>query len=238
MKPIIGVLGNLIIMENGMFPGMERSYVNNDYINAVMKGGGVPLLVPVNTDEEVIRKQIEQVDGVLISGGWDVNPLLYGEEPKNDMTFIYPEVDTFDLIAVKIAIELNKPILGICRGLQILNVALGGTINQDIKLIDGCFIKHQQLAKRHIGTHSIDVLEGSKLEDVLGKSLHVNSYHHQSINKLGDGLKAIAYSKDNIIEAIEKEDEKFVVGVQWHPEMMVDFDDKMLDLFRKFIGQC
>lgn len=238
MKPIIGILGNLITMENGMFPGMERSYVNNDYINAVMKGGGIPFIIPVNTNEEVIRRQIEQVDGVLISGGWDVNPLLYGEEPKNDMTFIYPEVDTFDLEAIKIALELDKPILGICRGLQILNVALKGSINQDINLVEGNFIKHQQQAKRHVGTHTIDVLENSKLEAVLGKCLQVNSYHHQSINILGEGLKAIAYSKDKVIEAVEKENAKFVVGVQWHPEMMVDYNEKMVKLFKEFIKQC
>lgn len=169
MKPIIGILGNLIIMENGMFPGLERSYVNNDYINAVLKGGGSPVIIPVNTDKEVIKKQIEMVDGVLISGGWDINPQLYGEETREETTFIYPEVDEFDLIAISIALELKKPILGVCRGLQILNVSLGGTLYQDNNLIEGSYIKHTQSSKRHVATHKVDVKEGSILEGILGK---------------------------------------------------------------------
>ncbi|HBE9250259.1 gamma-glutamyl-gamma-aminobutyrate hydrolase family protein [Clostridioides difficile] len=238
MKPIIGILGNLIIMENGMFPGLERSYVNNDYINAVLKGGGSLVIIPVNTDKEVIKKQIEMVDGVLISGGWDVNPQLYGEETREETTFIYPEVDEFDLITISIALELKKPILGVCRGLQILNVSLGGTLYQDNNLIEGSYIKHTQSSKRHVATHKVDVKEGSILEGILGKQLLTNSYHHQSVNQLGKGLKAIAYSKDGIIEAIEKEEENFVVGVQWHPEMMVDYCDKMEKLFKYFINIC
>ncbi|MEG0842991.1 MAG: gamma-glutamyl-gamma-aminobutyrate hydrolase family protein [Romboutsia sp.] len=238
MKPIIGILGNLDFMNDDSIPGLEQSYVCNDYINTVINGGGVPFIVPVNTNEEVIRRQLEIVDGIVISGGWDVNPLLYGEEPENELTFVYPEVDDFDLIAIKIALELEKPILGICRGLQVLNVALGGTMYQDLKYIEESHIKHSQSTKKYLGTHSIKIEEGCKLEVILGNDVLVNSYHHQSIKKLGEGLKAIAYSKDGVIEAIEKEGTKFVVGVQWHPEMMSCNCDKMLDLFKHFTKEC
>lgn len=238
MKPLIGVLSNLSIIESGSSIGLERIYVAKSYVKAIEMSGAVPIIIPVNTNKENIRRQIEAVDGVIISGGSDVNPTLYNEEPAKELGFIHPEIDEFDIEAIKVALELKKPILGICRGLQVLNVALGGNLYQDLSYRDCSFIKHVQDTKPYLGTHYIEIKEGSILSDVLGRKILVNTYHHQSIKELGEGLEIIAYSNDGIAEAIQKSGDTFVLGVQWHPEMMFEKDEKMLNLFKKFIGEC
>ncbi|MCX7695411.1 MAG: gamma-glutamyl-gamma-aminobutyrate hydrolase family protein [Caloramator sp.] len=236
MRPVIGVLGNILIMEGGLLPGIERAYVNYDYIDAILKVGGIPYIVPMNLDDEVIAKQISLLDGLILSGGFDVNPLLYGEQPSTYQDYTYPEIDEFYLKSINIALERNIPILGICKGMQMLNVALGGSLYQDISQVEGSFIKHVQAAKRSTPTHSVIINEGSKLYEIFGEKTFINSYHHQCVKKLGKGLKAVAFSEDNIVEAIELEDKRFVIGVQWHPEMMVQNpNSNMINLFKEFI---
>lgn len=236
-KPVIGILSNLLIMEGGMFPGIERAYVNNDYVEAVALGGGVPLLIPVNEDEYIIKEQIDLVDGVVISGGYDINPLIYGEQPSQKMGFTYPKVDEFYLKAVKYAIDKDKPVLGICKGVHILNVLYGGTLYQDISLMNGCFIKHVQSSKREIPTHLVNVKKDSVLFQILGDKVLTNSYHHQCIKSIGQGLKVAATSDDGVIEAIEKTGSSFVLGIQWHPEMMAKSCEAMLNIFKKLIEE-
>jgi len=155
MKPIIGILSNITSPIEQTNTGIEKIYINNSYINAVEKSGGTPLIIPVSTNEDNIRRQIELLDGIIISGGLDINPILYNEEPIDEMGCFHPDIDEFDLIAIKIGLELKKPILGICRGIQILNVALGGTLYQDISDMKGSYIKHTQETKSYIGTHTM-----------------------------------------------------------------------------------
>lgn len=235
MKPIIGILANLTDLEREASLS-ERAFVSNAYINAVIKAGGVPMIIPVNTQEEVIKKQIELIDGLILSGGVDVNPVLYNEEPSTEIEYYHPDIDKFDLIAIDIAIKLNKPILGICRGAQILNVSQGGSLYQDTTHIEGNYIKHNQSTKSYLGSHTIIINNESKISDILGTEILVNSYHHQSVKNVGKKLMPIAYSKDGVVEAIEMKDKKFIVGVQWHPELMVNHDEKMANLFKKFIN--
>jgi len=234
-RPIIGITGSLLIDEGGMFPGYERAYVNNDYVQSVVAAGGTPYIVPMVYEEEVIRAQIEMVDAVIISGGHDVNPLLYGEEPSQKLGAILPKRDTFDVAVIKIAIELKKPILGICRGHQIINVVNGGTLYQDLSLIDGCYIKHNQGALPSEATHTVEIVKGTKLNDILGEKALTNSFHHLAVKDLAPGFIASAVAKDGVIEAIEKMGEDFVIGVQWHPEMMAKNHPAMLEIFKKLI---
>lgn len=234
----VGILANMLIMEGGMFPGIERSYVNNDYVEAIVKAGGTPVLLPIIGNEEAIKSQIEGVDAIVISGGYDVNPLCYGEEPTEKQTFIFPERDEYELKAVKYAVELKKPILGICRGCQIINVLYGGTLYQDLSQIEGWYVKHVQSAKREVASHSAIVNENTKLHSMLGREVMINSYHHQAIKKVADGFVVSARAKDGVVEAIEKAGDEFIVGVQWHPEMMVDRYPVMLNLFKKLIEEA
>lgn len=234
-RPLIGILGSILITEGGVFPGIERAYVNNDYVEAVEKAGGVPVIIPVVCDEKVIEGQIKNVDGVILSGGYDVNPLCYGEEPQQKLGFIFPKIDQYHLKALACCKKFDKPLLGICRGMQILNVAYGGTLYQDISYIDGCNIKHMQSSKRNAPGHNVEIAEGTCLYDILGSIAVTNSFHHQCIKKIAHGFKVAAVAKDGIIEAIENEEDAFTVGVQWHPESMVQDSEAMLGIFKELI---
>jgi len=235
-RPIIGITGSMLIDEGGMFPGYERAYVNNDYVQSVVAAGGTPYIVPMVYEESVIREQIEMVDAVIMSGGHDVNPLLYGEEPSQKLGGILPKRDTFDATVIKIAIELQKPILGICRGHQIINVVNGGTLYQDLSLINGCNIKHNQGALPSEATHTAEIVKGTKLNEILGEKVFTNSFHHLAVKDLAPGFIASAIAKDGVIEAIEKVGEEFVMGIQWHPEMMTKTHPVMLEIFKKLIN--
>lgn len=235
-KPFIGIVGNILIEQGGMFPGYERSYVNNDYVISTIKAGGVPLILPVVNEEEIIKKQVEAVDGIIITGGYDVDPLLYNEEPTNKQGYTLRERDDFDIAIINYAIKLRKPILGICRGIQILNVAFGGTLYQDISDIEGAYIKHNQSSKPDFPGHSVKIEKATKLSDIFEGTIVTNSFHHQAVKDVAKGFIVTALAADGVIEGIEKEDEEFVVGVQWHPEMMAARGNtEMLKIFKKLV---
>ena len=236
-KPIIGLVGGVIIDQGGLFPGYERSYVNSDYVRAVVEAGGVPLILPPILDREAIRGQLECVDAIIISGGIDVNPLVYGEEPMDKLGQIQPLRDEFDLAVIKEIITLKKPVLGICRGLQILNVAFGGTLYQDLSYNEDAYIKHVQNTAPDVPGHTVDIVEGTKLFDLLGAKTTTNSFHHQAIKDLGNGFKVSARAKDGVIEGIERED-GYVVALQWHPEMMAGNNSEMRKIFADLIREA
>ncbi|MDB8803786.1 MULTISPECIES: gamma-glutamyl-gamma-aminobutyrate hydrolase family protein [unclassified Romboutsia] len=238
-KPIVGISGSLIIDEGGMFPGYERAYVNNDYVQSVAMCGGVPYIVPMVYNDEIIREQVKNIDALILSGGHDVNPLNWGEEPHQKLGGILPKRDAYDFKLLKYALEMKKPILGICRGEQVINVCEGGSLYQDLSLIDGCYIKHNQGHLSNVATHTAIIREGTKLHNILGESeIHVNSFHHLSVNELANGYIVCAESKDGVIEAIEKEGEEFVLGIQWHPEMMTKDYPIMQKLFKALITEA
>lgn len=236
-KPLIGLIGGVIIDQGGLFPGYERSYVNSDYVKAVVEAGGVPVILPPITDQEAIRKQLACVDAIIITGGIDVNPLVYGEEPMDKLGQIQTLRDEFDLAVIKEVLELKKPVLGICRGLQILNVAFGGTLYQDLSYSEDSYIKHVQNTAPHVPGHTVDIVEGTRLFGLLGAKTTTNSFHHQAIKDLGKGLKVSARAKDGIIEGIERE-EGYVVAVQWHPEMMASKHKEMRKIFADLIREA
>jgi len=228
----------MLITESGFFPGMERAYINQEYVRAITLAGAVPLLLPVINDEEAIMKQLERVDGVLLSGGYDINPLHYGEEPHRQLDFIFPEVDEHQLAAARITMALKKPMFGICRGMQIINVAFGGTLYQDVSQISEKHLKHFQKSRMYAAGHSVDISEDSILHKVFGQtSIVTNSFHHQAVKDIAPGFIVNARARDDVIEGLEKPGRVFVLGVQWHPEMMVDKHANMLDLFRAFIRE-
>ena len=235
-KPIIGILGNVAPEGSGKFPGLENVYVNRDYVTAVLQAEGIPFILPFVEGEELVRAQIEMMDGILLSGGYDVHPALYGQEPHVKLEEVYPERDVYEIAVIKAAIELKKPIFGICRGLQLINVAFGGTLYQDLSLHQPqTEIQHNQTCPRDLAIHSIEVSPNSKLHKIFGTTqVPVNSFHHQAIDQLAPGLKINACSIDGVIEGIEKEGEDFFIAVQWHPERMVAKHPLMKKLFQAF----
>ena len=235
-RPIIGISGNILVTEGGKFNGYERAYVNHTYVNAVIKAGGIPFIIPFNTDENVTKEQINYIDGLILSGGQDVSPQLFGEEPRQNIGETFLDRDNFEILLLKTAVKNKKPVLGICRGHQIINVAFGGSLHQDLAYDKDIFIKHSQDSKWDIPTHTIETKKESFIESIYGNSAMVNSYHHQLVNKVADGFKVTALSKDSGIEAIENiSDNTFILGVQWHPEALFHKDVHSLKLFEEFI---
>lgn len=220
-------------------PGMIRTFVNTDYITSVELAGGVPLLLPIVADYDSVLRQLTAIDGLILSGGPDIDPMLYGEEPLAQIGMVNHERDRYEIMVVKAAEELKKPILGICRGVQILNVAYGGTLYQEVALIDGCNLKHfQTTAQRSAFWHSVIVEPGSRLARIIGSGKQpTNSFHHQSIKTVAPGFVVTARSTDGLIEAIESQEASFIVGVQWHPEVLAANTPSMLALFRALVEQ-
>jgi len=235
-KPNIGIFTSILVVESGPFPGMERSYVNHEYVSVVEAAGGIPLLIPVVSDEAVIRRQVESVDALLLTGGYDPSPLLFGENPSRQIGFIFPEMDEHQILGIRIASELKKPIMGVCRGLQMLNVAFGGTLYQDLTLIPNSYIQHFQKSRKQSPGHQVVIEKDTLLADVFGESvIETNSFHHLAIKDLAPGFVISARAPDGVIEGIERREGAPIMAVQWHPEMMYEKYPLMLDLFKKFM---
>ncbi len=238
-KPIIGISSSIIIDASGDFAGYWRSYVNTDYVRSVIKNGGVPMIIPFHTDEEVTKQQMSLCDGLLLSGGQDVSPMHYGQEPSQRLGDTFPERDRYEYSLISEAMQANKPILGICRGLQIINTYFKGTLYQDLSYIGGEVYKHSQGKNPKLATHHAYLEEHTKLYNIFGcDQIMVNSFHHQAIHELGEGLKISARARDGVIEAIEKEDYPFLLAVQWHPEMLHESCEEMNKIFRAHIAAC
>lgn len=233
MKPLIGIT---TAYEKRAIRDYESLSYN--YIRAVQLAGGLPILIPTLLYEEMDR-YLDLIDGLILSGGDDIEPALYGEEPILELGDVCPERDLFEMKFFDKALERKVPILGICRGFQIMNVALGGTLYQDIKVQQGSGFNHLNLVDP-VDTleHEVTLEQNSKLYQMMGKDrLMVNSLHHQAVNKVGENLKVVGLSSDHIVEALEYEGESFMLGVQWHPEDLVVKDNYFLELFKAFIEE-
>ena len=217
--------------------GQDRWFVKTPYIRAVVEAGGVPLLIPPTWDERLLALCLDRVDGLLLTGGVDVDPALYGQEPHAALGKVDREWDDLDVVAARLALERDMPVLGICRGVQVLNVAAGGTLVQDIPSQVKGALAHQQSAPAREATHAVTVAEGSRLHDLLGMTTAaVNSFHHQAVQAVAPGFRAVAHAADGVIEAIESETHRFAVGVQWHPELMTDSYPVQRRLFAGFLA--
>ncbi len=213
----------------------DRYYVNNAYIQAVISAGGTPLLIPYQP-QGGLHRILSLLDGLVLPGGIDVDPWRYGQPPAVKCGRIDPLWDELDLNTLHLALKRDLPILAICRGMQVLNVALGGSLIQDIPSQVKGALKHSQEAPGWHGTHTIALNEGCLLADLWGDGpKRVNSFHHQSVAALGQGLKVTATAPDGIIEAVEGVEHRFVLGVQWHPERMVQHCGAARRIFTRFV---
>ena len=219
-RPIIGITAG---RRNPQTPRNERQTpvlsLPLDYPMEVERAGGVPLVLPWTKDKAVVNAAMEKVDGLLLSGGGDVAALAYGEEPHPRNRYEDPVRDAAEFVAIAAALKRELPVLGICRGIQSLNVALGGTLVQDIPSQVKGALQHYTYENETVLNHTISVVKGTRLRKLLGKpSLAVNSWHHQAVAKLGKGLKVNARAKDGVIEGIETGDKRPLLAVQCHPE--------------------
>jgi putative glutamine amidotransferase len=235
-KPRIGIAGSILTMESDPNPGIERAYVNDAYVQAVERAGGVPILLPVVNHEECIQAHIESCSGLLFPGGQDIHPKFYASEARLYLGEVNVRVDEYQLKLMRGALESGKPILAICRGHQLLNVACGGTLLQDLSETPNRCLNHFQDGGQYDVMHQVKIASGSILENLLGSELWVNSHHHQVIRDVGAGLTVIARASDDVIEAVLMSDRDFVLGVQWHPERMVAKSDQMMVLFEQLVN--
>jgi putative glutamine amidotransferase len=237
MRPLIGIPCNAGQRADNARPiyGNNRSYVH-----AVESAGGVPVLIPLLGDLEGLNSLLPRLDGLLLSGGIDIEPAQYGEEPHAALGAVDPHLDALELALARWAIEEDIPTLGICRGHQILNVARGGSLYQDLAAQYPGSLQHANWDKpRNTKIHRVEMEADSQFADILGtRSIEANSLHHQAIKKVGYGIRITGYSEDGVVEMIEMPDHRFMLGVQGHPEELYQDDPAWANLFRAFVDAC
>ena len=215
----------------------SKHVLNNNNVQAVLRAGGLPVVLPIGIEQDV--KQLStMLDGLLLTGGGDIDPMLFGEEPHKHLGDISPSRDSAEIALVQEMLKNNKPILGVCRGLQIINIALGGNMYQDIySQRDVPLLQHAQKAHRYHQSHFVQVKEGSLLESITkSEQIKVNSYHHQAVKDVPLPFIISGVASDGTIEAIESTEHSFVLGVQWHPEALADNKETVsLRIFEKFL---
>ncbi len=235
-KPLIGCTTYRKTADQS--PPIEIIGLMPAYIRAVEVAGGLPVLIPLGLDDSDLLAIFERLDGLLLPGGGDINPLVYGEPVNPTIWGVDDDRDRVELLLARRGAESDKPILAICRGHQIFNVALGGTLWSDINSQMPDALKHDyyKIRPRNELIHDVVIQPDSLLARSLGKTKTlVNSLHHQGVRRLAAGLTAVATAPDGLIEGTELTGHPFAISVQWHPENLVDHDPAMLDLFRAFV---
>lgn len=212
-----------------------RKYMNSKYVKSLNRAGAKVRWIEL-ANPDIIDIML-QCDGLLMPGGGDVDPKYYGQTITEKCGKPFPLRDEVEMKMLEAFLPTGKPILGICRGEQVMNVFMGGSLHQDIKGTQTC--SHSNNPCKYKGIHGITVAEGTKLHDILGLThLDVNSMHHQAVDAVGNGLVATAVSEDGFIEAIEKPDHPFYIGVQWHPEHMSKRTKRQRSIFTAFVNAC
>ena len=214
-------------------------FLNQPYVTAIHEAGGVPIILPVGLEARFPNRVFGILDGLLLGGGGDINPALYGDLPHERLGNVDPRKDSTEIDLFNLAFDQNMPILGICRGAQLINVALDGTLYQDITSQVRMAMNHSPNFPRNEPCHTVEIEPGTRLHKIIGETtIQVNSSHHQAIKLHGKGLIVNARASDGIIEGIEHPGKKFVIGVQWHPELYWRNDKLMARLFKEFVDAC
>ena len=221
----------------------DKLFINSVYLRAIRNAGGIPMIFPMEVMEDDLRDLVTLTDGVLFTGGDDIHPFLYGEETDAKCGNVSQPRDSMEMALVPLVMEFGKPIFGICRGIQILNTAMGGTLYQDIpsQFKSELSIAHRQPFAYKVPSHTVDITPGTLLSRILGEehaSIAVNSMHHQAIKDVAPGLEVCGYAPDKMIEAVYAPDYPFLLGVQWHPEHLTTSQPDAAKLFAAFVDAC
>ncbi|MCC3145514.1 gamma-glutamyl-gamma-aminobutyrate hydrolase family protein [Halanaerobium sp. Z-7514] len=222
--------------------GLEFSLLTQDYSEALSRVGALPLIFPYleskKDDEEYIKKVLNEVDGVVLPGGSDIDPALYDSYPQKNLGKISPERDRWELKILRLAMEAKKPILGVCRGFQLINIYYGGSLKVDVcgNNVESKIPHMALMVPKYYKTHKLKIKSGSRLAEIFGKEdIAVNSYHHQAVKEVGQGLIVSGVAPDGVVEAVEDPNYPYLLGVQWHPEMMAAQEEEQLKIFKNFV---
>ncbi len=232
MRPVIGLLP--------LFDEEKESYwMLPGYIRLVERCRGLPLILPPTTEPEALAQCAALCNGFLFTGGHDVSPALYGQTPRPCCGAPCPERDSMETQLLRLALEQKKAVLGICRGIQLINAVLGGTLYQDLPTEHPSLLEHHMSPPYDRSVHTVEICKGSLLEQLLGvQTLPVNSYHHQGICALAPGLEVDAVAPDGLIEAAHLPQHPFLLAVQWHPEFSYQTDPASVKLMQAFVDAC
>ena len=231
----IGVFASKLFEEKY---NVDQHYVGDNYIRSLEAVGATVILIPYSSSKDRLQEYIDLCDGFVVPGGKDVDPSFYGEKNEGLSVGTEPFFDQYELDGIDMIIKTGKPILGICRGIQIINVYFKGTLWQDIPSEVSSSLRHVQDSDRHVGTHEVQIEQDSLLYSMFGNSLLVNSFHHQAVKDVGEGLRVIARSSDGVIEAVEAENYP-LLAVQWHPEGFIKAENNpMLPIFTWLLEQA
>jgi putative glutamine amidotransferase len=238
-KPVIGItcgeVRNKIESWSPAVTGQSRTYVQS-----IIDAGGLPILLPMTDDKVLLQQLIAMLDGLYLAGGNDIHPQLYGQEPDSTTVDFSTLRDTTETILLTMAMSMQMPVLGICRGMQMLNIHLGGNLIQDIPTAMPDALDHNvsnKIKKLIDASHPIRLDAQSRLAEIIGPDpIGANEHHHQAIDKLGTGVTAVGWADDDIIEAIELRDYPFAIGIQAHPESLTEVEPRWQHLFNAFIN--
>lgn len=234
-RPLVLITTSTAVLNLGL--RREDVYSGKNYAQAVLAEGGLPAFV-ANLDPAAAEAYVARVDALLFSGGVDVDPYRYGQAPQPDLGAVDPDRDAFELALYRAARAAGKPVLGICRGIQLINVAEGGSLHQHLPAL-GRPLQHSQRDPGGRPHHRVRLAQGSAVRAGFGADeVLVNSYHHQGLDRLGDGLRATAHAEDGLVEAVEGTAGGWLLGVQWHPEMSYHLGAEHRPPFRLFLDAC
>lgn len=231
-KPVIGLVA--------LYDEQKESYwMLPGYMTGLLEAGAIPVMLPLTDDKDSISQLVEGLDGLVLTGGHDVDPKLYGEKPEPVCGVPCPERDAMEQILLEAALEADKPVFGICRGIQFLNAYLGGSLYQDLPSQRPGDLAHHMEPPYDVPVHAVRVERDTPLYEILGtEALAVNSYHHQAVRRLAPELQAMAYAEDGLVEAVYMPEKSFVMAVQWHPEFSYRVDENSRRLFAAFVEAC
>lgn len=237
-RPIVGIPA--ASLESDGVLGGRACLVNQSFVRVLEEEGAVPIVLPLVREEQTLRVMYGKIDGLLLAGGVDIDPSYFGEAPHPKLGKVDAQRDWMELLVTPWALSEGMPILGICRGIQVLSVAAGGNIWQDIAAQKSGAMEHlYATTSANKIAHKVSIVPGSRLSDMFPSGeLSVNSFHHQAVKDVGGGLTVTAVAPDGIIEAVEKQGKSWVIGVQWHPEWLLDDNPAMRRLFKEFVRFC
>ncbi len=239
-KKVIGVSGSMMRDQGGPFPGYPRAYINHDYMRTVADMGAMPLMLPClfdqseETQRAYAKQAVEHIDALILSGGHDLFPPLLGQSCRQKLGATWPERDHYDLLLFHEAMEQQKPVLGICRGFQLICAHFGAELLQDLSYADHELLKHEQGHTTTLKTHEVTFERGTAFYEVYGPKTMVNSFHHQAVTEVKAPLRICAKASDGVIEAVMHESLP-VYGVQWHPEMLSGVCEETKRMFQTLL---